>query len=379
MKNHPLVKLHLLEPLQDLLELLDEVQGDRIDFPIKMFLTFDEISTICEASLEPYTALRRIIRVMSDHPIWTFVLSTKSPLGFVAPSSSKDASSRVNMADLLRVPPFYTFPMDIEASRAMTENPDRMKSLPMAEYNRLSHLVLYGRPLWFAYRNYGCASIRSLALSKLLCEPSSFFKPWNEHHASAALSTRLCLDPCTKDSASVSLRNTAVTSHLRLILRMDSDHGLIQTLSPHEPILAEAVAYLLNSAKKPDGAVHSLWHETLNTLRTRILTPALIDKETIGELVSRLLLILAHDRALVPRAHEDFAFCSHLTVSDFLQSLFNSSHKSILETGMTVTTRAILDGHINFSHFVSTRTALSSDSMLDLLHNPLMEHAARLP
>jgi hypothetical protein len=95
MADHPHVQSILIQPLRVLIEALNdamisrEKEGEKIP---PLFFCFDEVSNIPK---EVLSALRRVTRLLRHEPVWTFVLSTESPLFGLAPALRDDPSNRI--------------------------------------------------------------------------------------------------------------------------------------------------------------------------------------------------------------------------------------------------------------------------------------------
>jgi hypothetical protein len=87
------------------------------------------------------------------------------------------------------------------------------------------------------------------------------------------------------------LAESAVESHLRVIAGCDAPSGYFQTLSQAEPIVSEAATALLMCS-------HNHWENTMREPNDKPLNAGLTDRGPSGELVVRLLCILAHDAVL---------------------------------------------------------------------------------
>ena len=151
---------------------------------------------------------------------------------------------------------------------------------------------------------------------------------------------------------------------------MNSDYGLIKTASPPEPILAEAAAFGLGAKRRgPDP-----WVQTLEVPYTELLSGGIVDKGMVGELGTRVLLIMARDRLFNSVAgNHGPIYANHFKVSEFLGSLFQPRYLALL--GLQ-STHDFLAGRMNFTHFACTDRHARSAEMRGLLHILLMTQAA---
>ena len=204
------------------------------------------------------------------------------------------------------------------------------------------------------------------------------------------------------------LAREAVNSHLRIILDLHPFSGRMTTITLVEPIVAEAVAYLL--MEKDTGGKH-FWVQSIKPLTQKLLNPGLIEKGLRGERFARIVLVLARDYYIyksmtraddhhlgeddnqemrgsdaklveptpeddsIPDADEpsmaitdEFDYARPFKVVGFLQHLFgwknletipsvyNTSHHSHTSQGEPSTLGvAFQDAVMNFSHFTPRR------------------------
>jgi hypothetical protein len=84
---------------------------------------------------------------------------------------------------------------------------------------------------------------------------------------------------------------SSVNSFIRVVIAMDQETGVMDTIAPSEPILAkEAMEHICQKDNR------SL---SIRILTEELLQNGLIDKGIKGELYSHFILILAHDYLLV--------------------------------------------------------------------------------
>lgn len=388
MASHNLFLKYLLRPLETLIKAVHVNHDERVP----LIFTFDEVSNlVVKQNDQAYVALRRVLRCLRSLPVWSFFLSTQLALAYIAPATVEDPSARIKKRTSKRLAPFFSFPMDVGINHEMRYNLDQVMKKPLRDFSSARHMALFGRILWRGYQGESCTTIRELALAKLLSQTE--FDVGDRDHVFAVLANRICLDPCVTNRQTAELAETAVNSHLRVILEMDSDNGLSRTTTISEPIVAEAVAYLLNP-KKPIVGESSRWSEVLRTLITRLLTPGLIDKGRTGELTMRILATLAKDRLLASgnAADQEFGFSKVFSVASFLRRLLNPVFadmvlKSEARLGSRLLSRlgeevlpscekAFEAGLMNFTHFVATEKEMLPEDMPELLHGLMLHQAA---
>ncbi|KAF8544882.1 hypothetical protein BDD12DRAFT_813746 [Trichophaea hybrida] len=362
-------KLSFIEENLDkpLCSLLDRLPPN--DTPgLKSFFVIDEASHLVRGdNISLLVTFRRVLSFLKKLPVWSFLLSTESSIGILHPANEFDGSSRVQTCSMLRVQPFYGLPLDLEASEKFSNAKSKGDEIakPLKNYNSRSHMTMLGRPLWAIYRRLDAEGIRSTALMKLLGGKNSF-NPQNRDHVFAVLASRVSLNPSMKTPESSSLAQVQVMVHLRLIDRIDVDTGRTTTCTPSEPLVAEAAA----------SALENNWLETLKTFNNQLLLPGLLDAGLIGELYTRIILIMARDSFIPPV--EGFRYSELFSVGKFLRALIAPA---LLPTAPTAEQllSAFECASGNFTHFTPTRHKLDikdKDAIRELLHGLLYSHAA---
>jgi hypothetical protein len=378
--------------VEKLIDNLRQTQS-RSDNDPSLVIVFDEASSLMRdsASGEPhqglYVALNRIIGCLKGYLLWSFFLSTESLIGqLLPPGNAKltgnylaDTSARRALDKtkplLKRFPPFVALQLDVEDRRRMQDPDRRVEELrkPLSDFADPRHMALFGRPLWYAYENP--ADMNRLAKLKLLGgKQLSTFDHTNEHHVFAALSFRLSLDVCLQNPTSISLTRTAVNSFMRVVISIDQDTGIMDTLTPSEPVLAiAAMQHLCYEAN---------WTNSIRTLTKKLLEAGLIEKGHKGELYARLVLILAHDwvrwaRHFQPETSESVPESVQeiqptFTVSDFLTALYGKDHVISIQK----IPERIRMAKMNFTHFVPAHGNLTSKIIPALCHDLLRRSAA---
>jgi hypothetical protein len=250
----------------------------------------------------------------------------------------------------------------------------------MSKFATPEHITMFGRTLWNAYRDLGHAEITGFVTQKLLCgrvEPGAH----NIHHVFAMLSARPWLEPCKTHSAEVfGLISEAVNSHLRLAKDYDEATGLLFSICPSEPVVADTTAvYLMRKDSSGSGIV---WPSGAEVLADQLLSRGVVDKRTRGELY-----------ALDNMAKISFGASQPLSVISLFQLLFwrDIWSKASKSSGSRIPTRsgrgvqslapfqqAFRDAFITFNNFTTAAERLPQDSTLirHRLHEMLRKHQA---
>jgi hypothetical protein len=189
----------------------------------------------------------------------------------------------------------------------------------------------------------------------------------------AALTLRLLLEFEPRREIAVNAENRLVEGHMRIAYSVPKHREYLRSGAPSEPILAEAAARVMESIPSvPDALL-------------KLVRDGLISKGERGELVARLLLILAHDRAARkagtilsphispvsfkshPQTHSKYSipillvdFLRELVGEVHLQEILNSTPHNI-PNGVKFE-EAFRDAKVHFTHFVKAAdTSVVSD------------------
>lgn len=144
----------------------------------------------------------------------------------------------------------------------------------------------------------------------------------DKHHIFAAFASRVALE-LTENEAATRLAVEAVSHHMRMVVSVVGDK--METAAPSEPALALAAAVALN--ENQEGYRKALAY-LLNEL---ILKGVILDRGAQGELCTRLLFILARDRAAMAVHNGQFmdASLTHvlpITLADLLETLIGPNY-----------------------------------------------------
>jgi hypothetical protein len=259
----------------------------------------------------------------------------------------------------------------IEDVEAMQNPGELCKKL--SDFGTQRHMAMFGRRLWYAYID-DPQGMNALAKHKLIGGvQNGEYQASNIDHVFAALSFRLSLDACLYNSKAVHLINNAVNSHMRVVLAMDHSAGIMHTVSPSEPIIANAAMEYL--------CIPGNWFISIFTLVTQLIEKGIVEKGLKGELYARLMFILAHDWIRCRRKQElqathsdrkpDPYFLTTFTVEEFLMTLYVEEHESIAKID-----ERILRARMNFTHFVTTHKNLRPEVLSNLFVDLLRRSAA---
>lgn len=373
----------LFATLDVLIEKLHKLARANTRQPLMVF-ALDEVSNLFAANNNNntnegiYVALNRIISCLKEYPVWFFFLSTNSRIEDLFPSdemrfkgnSGHRASAGKSFHQpspeseseppLKRIPPFVALQLDIEDRRVMRENPNLELQKPIRDFADARHMAQFGRPLWNAYAD-NPEELYKIARRKLIGE-NKRYDPANPNHVVAALSFRLSLDVCLQGTVGIPLSRVAVNSFLRVAILLDQDSGILKTITPSEPLLAKAAMELVCKGNH--------WPRSIQTLTGDLLEKGSVEKGLKGELFTRLLLTLAHERVRFYVSPSQYV--STYRVGDFLHALYGAQYENQLET----IDRAIRDARMNFNHFVAAEQCLEKPHIHALLRDLLRRQGA---
>ena len=249
---------NLLNKAKKLIKNLEKFSHNDSD-PI-LVMVFDEASSLLKQNgsknLNPgrYHALNRILSCLKKLPIWFFFLSTESQVRALVPTADtirtsdivNDSSIHKAIPDdpddpgLTRFPPFLALQLDVENRRRLQDKKSMNSELrkPMCKFTEPKHMAMFGRPLWFAYNEKDMAELAKLKL--VGGKQKMKYDATDADHVFAALSFRLSLDVCLQNPRTLPLTRAAVNSFMRVVTSMDHDTGVLDTLTPSEPVLAKA-------------------------------------------------------------------------------------------------------------------------------------------
>ncbi|KAF8519088.1 hypothetical protein BU17DRAFT_47994, partial [Hysterangium stoloniferum] len=325
-------------------------------FPI-IFLEFDEAHLLTdketfreERGHSHFSELRRALRMMHSSPVFSFFLSTTGKISQFTPFRAVDSSTRLMEGRLHLIPPY----MDLGFDQSMKGREACDGSHTIDQVAELGFMAHLGRPL-FGTR-YDAAwdqdmkndILRFAQLKLINCEPSRAPVGLTKEQCFACLSVRLALEFNSTTFTGHCQEQEQVERHMRVCLSVDESFESMKTVSPSEPILAEAAAQLMY------GDYGFQAPEALKC----VLEDFSIHKGDRGEPLGLLLLCLARDMTICDEDHPTRV----ATVFHFMSNLFNNiknNHTfgpSIFNKNEKRTFKQTFENSwIYFSHFIKVR------------------------
>lgn len=336
-------------------------------------VTFDEVASLLseDGYNGRYIALNRMLSCISKgHQFWYLLLSTESKINDLLPPDSASHNSNMpapyrpssrGSLQLKCFPPFTQFSCDIPDLKNHCVLYPKKES--MSAFTSIEFMARFGRPLWLAY-----SEAHSIASEKLL--GGRLLKVLNTRHRKevfAVLSNRLYLDFNMANPITLPLAQDAVNYYMRDVISVDPSTGIMFTQTPNEPILSYAAMRHLCSERWT-------WAQALETFTTELLDRGVVDKGQEGELFSRLILTLAHDKIVEPSITRGPFSSSNLIfrVGDFLRALYAESHHSKIDK----IEHTILEANMNFLSFASTSEYITGKSFKHLCYSLLRRTSA---
>ncbi|PCH39028.1 hypothetical protein WOLCODRAFT_29336 [Wolfiporia cocos MD-104 SS10] len=270
-------------------------------------------------------------------------LSTTSLLAEYAPTHEKMPSDRAQ-AEALQ-PPYTELPFDCHPDFfPVSEDQYTVDALSTPEFQSN-----FGRPLFWSRYKSGYNSIRAgivdFAREKLLCSASlappstpdpQLLPSSREPQELAVLDMRIMLDFGPHRDANI-VQQRLIESHMRIALCVPAHREYSYSAYLSEPLLAEAAARIMATIREEqenddDTIAEMLWKYTKS---------GLISKGDRGELVARLLLTLALDKAQIrsqvgPKGASALKaainYSRAVLVKDFLVALLGEEHWERIKT-----------------------------------------------
>ena len=183
----------------------------------------------------------------------------------------------------------------------------------------------------------------------------------------AALDCRALIRYDTNFKA-LKFQETLVQSFVKIIFNIPESREFMHTCYASEPVLAEAASQILNELADNEGRIEhqaaSILHYALNS--------SLLAKGELGEMVARILFLVARDMAVIKSMSEQqrnverftgLQFSKPIPLLDFLKSLCSPESWEIVrsatphhtyENSPTLETK-YKDAWVNFSHFMEVK------------------------
>ncbi|RPA82109.1 hypothetical protein BJ508DRAFT_325883 [Ascobolus immersus RN42] len=299
-----------VEQFAELFEALLPEEREETEF---LVFSVDEAGVLFESRFENenvdkdqgllYNCIRRVFSGLVTYPVWCIPLSTRSNITHLLPRVDADPSLRVGEQHLVRFPAFTIFPMDVVMSRNLRHDLKKELAKSLIDYSKLSHQKTMGRILWDQFSETApLRDVQDLVLTKLL-NTTNIERVLDRivsaregttgekliRQCFAMLSSRIMLDDCATTSEGADLIKESILSHLRLLKRYDPVTGVATGITPSEPLVAQAVSWLIIGGKQ------GIWADIINIVTKKLFYPGHVSKGVKGEFYVLLMLVLARD------------------------------------------------------------------------------------
>jgi len=320
-------------------------------------------------------------------------MSTNSRIKVFLPCQEHDGSGRIVRGILKLGQPFCCVELDVECNLRVRRRSGKELNKKISEFANVDHMTMFGRPLWRLYASESYEKLLGFVIMKML-GGNTRFSTSNVHHVFTAVASRVCIDPCVNTEKSIQFSREAVENHLRLLIGIDRTTGMLKTATPSEPVVAEAAATLLvcNDGKSSDM---TSWTTCIQMVSEELLAGGIIEKGAKGELLGRLLCILARDQ--LPdglSSDRDFRYSRPFKAKMFLDELLGDDTVTRHIDGEIERRRAgqatkrtlpfgdenldFREGWCNFNHFTFTTENLPTtlEGLQNLIRRLLRRNAA---
>ncbi|KAJ6540931.1 hypothetical protein B0H10DRAFT_2393213, partial [Mycena sp. CBHHK59/15] len=297
--------------------------------------------------------LSEVLALIVELPFSVVFLSTSSWLAALAPRPS-DFPSRRNWSKTHLHAPWTELPFDCRASGAFKAiNMMTGQAASLQQLCSLDHITRFGRPLWRGLYEKLAPANQAQFLAYVARKFTS--NQDEEESKVAALGLRIILDFDIARESARRMEASLVRSYLRVAYVVPESREYMRTGAPSEPLLVEAVAEMY------DHNLQIMAPEILAAFFQR----GLLAKGERGELVARLLWILARDAAVnrlpvLPPTDPNRTAHFHrpILVLDWLKALLHPDHHAaVLEARPIGDPKGLIledafkDVWINFTHF----------------------------
>ncbi|KAH9886471.1 hypothetical protein C8Q73DRAFT_281501 [Cubamyces lactineus] len=372
---------------------------------------------------EHKTALDILVSALDDCRdlgLFTLFMSTQSSLEHLAPSAIHARSARYSALAPSMHAPITETPFDCFGSKRLV--PSKLHCRDVCE---TPFMACFGRPMWrslmMPYSDWAldkfstdrpdppsitdsqvlrCGrlslDVLELARRKLLCN-DNMRMPMDSHTVAAqtaVLDVRIMLSFEPSREAARRHEEQLVASHMRIAYSVPKDRIYLRSGYSSEPILAEAAARQLHEWRRqclglgPSATGINVVDRLRDTtdigpavqILRKSLDHDLISRGDIGEIVGRLLLLLARDSATCATSSDsdDPHFSNPVPVTTLLVQLLSEAFaKDVLTSkpdnlpandprGDLTFAEAFKDAVVNFTHFAkwADDSALSQDTAL---------------
>lgn len=359
-ENNSFVKNLVEEKKCDKNDELSLYKGDR-----QLVFVFDEASSLLESREQHksnFFILRSLITNLKKN-IFVLFLDTFSSLSEFMPNKRSDPSLRVYSGKKKVFEPIYLLPnWDVFLKSAKN----------ISETVSYEYICNFGRVLWGSWvytRNNSNEKFKSIDYSVLYSAAASKLVAGED--LNKILSVADCLAILSSrigiiKPKLVSTCQELVAKNMAVCTFVDTETGRFEIDYPSEPILAEAAAYLMHKSDNLNLIIENL-RQTVES--------SLISQGDKGETIAKLILIIAKDKAHNSnQLSYPLMFHNLSKVGEFIQSLYgkcsidcgNSENGWLCESmiekcAIKIISKQIenytqlLNGWINFNHFVKTK------------------------
>ncbi|KAJ6558418.1 hypothetical protein DFH09DRAFT_529768 [Mycena vulgaris] len=274
---------------QELIRFLDSNGDLRAQQKPLVVLCFDEAHTLTQniqgQEWTWFTELRRILRQIKDEPIFSLFLSTSGKFHLFSPPPEVDSSNRIRHLDFYLFDPITEIGFDQYAEKLPQQ-------ISLHEVASTHQMALLGRMLFASRYKAGDEGtqrgIIDFARTKLLAA-HRFEGPLTSSQKLACLAVRLGLEFKAPAWADRDAERKQVERHMRICLAATGGFRKVFTISPSEPLVAEAAFHVMAKNLHFPSAL-------LEHIDSSYLNPG--DR---GEVTAALIILLARDRSVEKR------------------------------------------------------------------------------
>ena len=292
---------------------------------------------------------------------------TTAKISNLPPVTEADASARVSDLRYSLFPPFYTLTnVDIWVDEKIPKT--------LAQMSDWTYYCRYGRPHWGALAKQisenviKIQDIMRLARLKVRGREEDTGQ-MSDAEALAILGLRVCIDIAPESQMSQEL----VSQHMRLLYYVSEDRQAMITAHCSEPMLVQAAAQLTNFISENKGSLNVLWNRLLMRL-CRSLRSGIVDAGYRGELLARILLLMAWDECCIAKLAcgetilSSGVFLKAVPLTTFLEYLL------LLDENIRTELQSQFDGRhatpatawVRCTHFLKIDYVPSASQLLDM-------------
>jgi hypothetical protein len=313
----------------------------------KMLLALDEAGVLIDRKNNKgnFYHLRRALQAIphgGDACFMALFTDTLSRVSNFSPAKRHDPSARVGDGERL-YKPFYL--LDVFDCR-MQRPANITVSSSIAQIRNM------GRPLW---ADVDEGAIIQYAMEKILCDRKKARNIYEAEHkaviekvteALAILGPRLYLEISNLSQQASEL----VSSHMRILRHVDETRESLATTSPSEPVLAEAASHIMNCS----GILVQVLDHLVSSIRNHVV----VNAGDQGELVGRILCLLAIDKAIQSKSKQSESklwnmYSQPITVQEFFDALVGSESCKKLSPIFAKKANGVMlrNSKVRFNHF----------------------------